>query len=230
MNIGHPWKTVHEADEDAGRRRIRNGCHKRLASVTDAGAIYRIMVEVQRELLYRCEAEGYTDSRDFFLISDLDRVRSKLINPDGFGWIVEATDRDGIRRPVGYYLFAVLPMGSVSDIAEKPRTPESGLASVCEADSVAILPEWRGLGLQRELQKLGEDEARRRKCRYMIATVHPRNERSLRNFCREGYAIEARVSIEVPEDRVLRDGQVASNHLITVERYVVRKDLAQEES
>lgn len=196
----------------------------------DAEAVSDIMAEVQRGVMHsRDDKSRWSDAdraevHDFFLISDPGRVRNKLRNPDGFGYVVEGSDGGGA-RPVGYYLFEKLPVEAEGGIARQAGLSGEELVHVAEMDSVAILPAWRGLGLQRRLEALGEREAARRGCRHLVATVHPRNRHSLDNFLASGFRVVAHVVDDAPADRVLHDVPVPGERMTPVERFVVRKDL-----
>ena len=75
------------------------------------------------------------------------------------------------------------------------------LARVTMMDSVAVLPEWRGHGLQRKLLTCAEERLRP-DMKYLMATVSPDNAYSAANFRALGY----RVACTVPKyDGLLRD-------------------------
>lgn len=188
------------------------------------------MSEVQREVANSRDGAGWTDAdcaevRDFFLISDLARVRRKLASPDGFGYVAEAAGEDDSHVVVAYHLAEVLRADDPGNLGRLAGVPESELGSVAEMDSLAVLPAWRGLGLQRRLAGLCEEEAARRGCFHLVATVHPRNVYSLGNFLATGYRMEASATFEVPVDRVLHDAPRSGDATSIVERAVVRKDL-----
>lgn len=213
----------------AGSYRIRR------AEVGDADAIYGIMRAVQDEVAHSrddldCWSEAdRAEVSDFFLISDLPRVRRKLQNPDGFGYVVEADGGAcGQGRIVGYYLFQKLSAVFDAGLALRAGIKDDDLARAIEMDSVAILPPWRGLGLQRRLEALGEEEAARRGCRHLVATVHPDNRYSLDNFLAAGFKVAARMTEQVPADRVLRDDAPKDVPMAAVDRLLLRKDLAGE--
>lgn len=198
----------------------------------DAKAVSRIMTEVQREVWHSRDGDGRTDFdrrdvRDFFVISDLERVRHKLASPDGFGYVAEAgaAGDAGMSRVVAYHLAEMLSADDPDSLGRLAGIPESGMGCVAEMDSVAVLPAWRGLGLQRGLAALCEEEATQCGCRHLVATVHPRNAHSLGNFLAMGYRVAAQVEFDVPESRVLSDSSAPGEPTVHVERLVLRKDL-----
>lgn len=81
------------------------------------------------------------------------------------------------------------------------------LLRVVNMDTVAVHPDYRGLGLQNSLMQKAEAEIRKRGNRILLCTVHPENTFSLNNILCQGYTIEA----ELP-----KYGSV---------RYVLRKDI-----
>lgn len=64
---------------------------------------------------------------------------------------------------------------------------EHEVSQVLMVDSMAVLPEFRGQGLQRRFLAVGEEIGVQRGYRIFIATVDPRNSYSLLNFVRSGY-------------------------------------------
>lgn len=48
-------------------------------------------------------------AHDFFIISDLNRVKCEAGNPDGLGCVVEGLKDDGTTEPIAYSLFERLP-------------------------------------------------------------------------------------------------------------------------
>ena len=81
------------------------------------------------------------------------------------------------------------------------------LLRVINMDSAAVLPEYRGLGLQRKLIAMGEEQLRREGEHILLCTVHPDNRFSLDNVLKQGYQIQRKLD---------KYGSV---------RYLLRKDL-----
>lgn len=81
------------------------------------------------------------------------------------------------------------------------------LLRVINMDSAAVLPEFRGLGLQRKLITMGEEQLRREGEHILLCTVHPDNRFSLDNVLKQGYQIQRKLD---------KYGSV---------RYLLRKDL-----
>ncbi len=64
---------------------------------------------------------------------------------------------------------------------------ESELLLVAHMDSVAILPEYRGAGLQKRLMQHAEQELAEQGYRYFMCTVHPENRYSRQNIIKQGF-------------------------------------------
>lgn len=72
---------------------------------------------------------------------------------------------------------------------------EEELMQAVNMDSVAVHPDYRGLGLQNKLGKAAEDWLGENQNRILLCTVHPANRFSLRNVLSQGYVIQKEVSI-----------------------------------
>lgn len=81
------------------------------------------------------------------------------------------------------------------------------LLQVINMDSAAVLPEYRGLGLQRKLVAMAEEQLHREGAYILLCTVHPDNRFSLNNVLKQGYQIQKKLE---------KYGSV---------RYLLRKDL-----
>lgn len=66
---------------------------------------------------------------------------------------------------------------------------EERLQKVLCMDSVAVHPDYRGRGLQRQLLESAEQELQGKGERYLMCTIHPENTFSLNNALRLGYEI-----------------------------------------
>lgn len=67
------------------------------------------------------------------------------------------------------------------------------LLTVANMDSVAVRPEYRGLGLHRRLQAAAEEDAISAGFKILLCTIHPDNVYSLRNALQLGYTIAAKL-------------------------------------
>lgn len=133
------------------------------------------------------------------ILNVMDRVSSEIHNVDLFF----ADDEEFIRRHIsdeGFILVATqedLIVGFL--IVRFPRNAEDNLAldsdrdicpgTVFHIESVAILPEYRGNGLQKTLIMEGEKIAVHKGFGVAMATVSPYNQYSLSNMADLGYSI-----------------------------------------
>lgn len=67
------------------------------------------------------------------------------------------------------------------------------LMRVANMDSVAVLPQYRGRGLHRQLQAAAEQDAKEAGFRILLCTIHPDNCYSLNNALHLGYEIAAKL-------------------------------------
>ena len=58
---------------------------------------------------------------------------------------------------------------------------------MAHVESVAILPEYRGHGLQYRMMRMAEDVARKENYAYLLCTVHPENRFSRNNMVKMGF-------------------------------------------
>lgn len=70
---------------------------------------------------------------------------------------------------------------------------ESQLQQVALMDSVAIVPDFRGYGLQKKLVEEAERRIDREKYHYLMCTIHPDNHYSLANMEKSGYTVRKTV-------------------------------------
>lgn len=128
-------------------------------------------------------AQEACSCKDFYVVSSLKRVEWKL-RTNSFAYLVKAAD-----RVVGFYLVMLPGLDLEENLGSELDFSEAELNRVACMDSVAVDPDYRGLGLQRKLAALCEAEALARGYDIYLATVDPRNTPSLRNFIMDGYDI-----------------------------------------
>ena len=121
--------------------------------------------------------------KDFFVISSPKRIRWKLQN-NSFAYL--AFDADVL---AGFYLFEMAGLDPDENPGYDIGLDEDDLKRVLCMGSVAVAPAYRGLGLQRRMEKMGEAEGLRRGYSIFMATADPRNTPSVRNFILGGFDI-----------------------------------------
>lgn len=147
--------------------------HFEKASLKDAETIAELMLVAQEA----------APCKDFYVVSSLSRVEWKLRN-NSFAYLA----KDG-KEVVGFYIFEMPGLDPNENPGYDIGLGEDELKRVLCMDSVAVLPEYRGLGLQRRMAELGEREGIRRGSDIFMATADPRNTPSVRNFILDGYDI-----------------------------------------
>ena len=86
-------------------------------------------------------------------------------------------------------LIASLPGKGEENLGWDIGMAEEELGRVAHMESVAILPKYRGNGLQHTLMKIAEEELRNHGYRYLMCTVHPENKFSKNNMIKQGYQV-----------------------------------------
>lgn len=145
----------------------------RVATPDDAEAMADLSQQVQD--LLPC--------KDFFVISSLERIRWKLQN-NSFAYLAHDGD-----KLAGFYLFEMPGLDPSENPGYDIGLSEDDLGRVLCMGSVAVAPEYRGLGLQRHMARMGEAEGLSRGYTIFMATADPRNTPSVRNFILEGFDI-----------------------------------------
>ena len=162
------------------------------ATPADAGVIADMMRGAQERM-----------AGPWFKISDERRVRDKLafVRGDGETGGDEAGIADGgtfgllIKKGDQAVAYALFMKPRFDDTEENlafhvPGMGEGDRAHAMTVDSLAVDPSCRGFGFQRLLVELGERRGCETGCTVSLATVHPSNTPSLRNFLQMGYAID----------------------------------------
>ena len=123
------------------------------------------------------------DNREWFVMDEADFLKDVL--ESGRGFIYMAIDA-GTEKLAG--VMDILTPGLEKDnLGYDAGFREEKLLSTAHVDSVAILPEYRGMRLQAILMEAAEQELAVKGYRYMMCTVHPDNSFSRNNMVRQGY-------------------------------------------
>ncbi len=143
------------------------------AQICDDEEIYRVMHEVKNSM---------TD-KELYFADDLSYIRETLTQK-GFA-LKACTDKN---RIVGFLLVR-FPGDEPDNLGYYLNLPPEERRKTAYMDSVAILSDFRGMGLQRELLMAAEKAKELSPYRYLMATVSPKNPYSLQNFLRLDYRI-----------------------------------------
>lgn len=109
------------------------------------------------------------------------------------GFILKAVFRDGQgNTQIAGFFMVDFPGLTEKNLGHYIGLGQEDLLRVAHMDSVAILPEYRGYGLQLQfIRKAEEILQAETECRILMATVHPDNIYSLRNVKELGYEVAA---------------------------------------
>lgn len=120
-----------------------------------------------------------------YITDDLAYI-SHHIQRDGFGLMAEA---DG--KAVGFFLVCV-PGAEENNLGHYLDFSTEQLLKTALMDSVAVLPEYQGMGI---MGKLFQEALRLAEADYpyLLGTVHPENTPSRRNFEKHGFTPKLRV-------------------------------------
>ena len=124
--------------------------------------------------------------KEWFYLDAPEDVREMLRNGVMKLWL--AMDGSRIAGAFDYLLPGLEPYNYGYEL----NLPEENLRQVVNMDTVAVHPDYRGMGLQRKLIGTAEDSLRREGNRILLCTVHPDNVYSLRNMLALGYGIQTR--------------------------------------
>lgn len=122
----------------------------------------------------------------FFLDPD-EEVRNMLLNGRMLLWV--AMDGD---RLAGAF-DCVMPGFGDSNYGRDLGFSDAELEQVINFDSVAVRPEYRGMGLQRKLMTCAEEALSQSGSHILLCTIHPDNVFSLENARKRGFEIVAQL-------------------------------------
>ncbi len=133
---------------------------------------------------------------EWFMKDDLDYIKAHmgsmpLVKTDA-GFILKAVTKvDGKEQIAGFFMTA-FPGAIEKNLGNHISLSKEQLEKVAHMDSVVIIPQFRGYGLQRRL--LAEAEMiikSETEYRILMATIHPDNKYSLNNAKSGGYEVVA---------------------------------------
>ena len=126
--------------------------------------------------------------KDWFFVDPGDHTRARMLDGSMELWIAEEDGR------LAGALSVIYPGLEKSNLGYDLQLPSDQLDQVVLMDSAAVHPDFRGMGLQKALLSMAETELSRQPGRILLATVHPDNRYSLRNFQALGYTVAMRLN------------------------------------
>ncbi len=137
----------------------------------DATAVYEAMQTVRAQL----------EQKELYIADELPYIRA-CITCRGFG--VKAVCEGKL---AGFLLVSFPSETDEEHLGHDICLNPEEFSHVAYIDSAAVLPEYRGRGLQRKMIEFAERSVRLEGYRYLLATVSPDNRYSLRNLNVLGY-------------------------------------------
>ncbi|WP_349947178.1 GNAT family N-acetyltransferase [Lacrimispora sp. BS-2] len=123
--------------------------------------------------------------KDWFVADDSEYIFHTLKEGNGIGYKAFEKDTGAL---AGVFI-AALPGKGEENLGLDIGLPEEELAKVAHMETVAILPGYRGNGLQYSMMKSAEEELWKQGYRYLMCTVHPENRYSKDNMIKQGYKV-----------------------------------------
>lgn len=154
-----------------GNRMKKNDIVIKLATKENVDEIYSLMQEVYNKL----------EDKTLYVCDDLEYVKNH-IQDKGFT-VIACNDKSKI---IGSFIFR-FPMDSKDNLGRDIGLEKEKLGQVVHMESVVVLSQYRGNGLQQAMLKYGEELIDKAKYKYFMATVSPNNPGSYKSLEKCGY-------------------------------------------
>ncbi len=150
---------------------------------------------------------------EWFISDDLpyitEHIGSIPIEKKDLGFILKAVVRENGKEYIAGFFMVDFPGVTERNLGTYLNMTRNEQEQVAHMDSVVILPQYRGHGLQYKLMEAAEKIIREETdYRILLATVHPDNKYSLRNALAHGFTVAAEVT------------------KCTYRRYIMRKEIS----
>lgn len=127
------------------------------------------------------EVVATLSQKDWYVPDDIPFLERHL-NEEGY--ILKCV----IEGKIVAFLIVRYPMFSEDNLGYYLSNPtKEELTKVAHIESIAVLPQFRGYRLQKQLLEQAEQIEKKRDTKYLMATVHPDNIYSGKNFKEQGY-------------------------------------------
>ena len=146
--------------------------HIRMARPEDAQTVYGIMMEASRTMA----------NPEWFLTDTEEYVREMAAGVRGSYILLMETDGQASG-------FLIVEAPRPDDDSYTRYVPGANTGNSMYPISTAVLPAFRGRGIQRRLYLKAEEIERKKGTKFLLATVHPDNKASLNSILRAGYEI-----------------------------------------
>ncbi|MBS5956494.1 MAG: GNAT family N-acetyltransferase [Clostridiales bacterium] len=125
------------------------------------------------------------ERKEWFVADDSESIRCLIKEEKGIAY--KAVERN-TGEVAGVLIAAMYGMGE-ENLGHDIGLAKEELKTVAHMESVAVLPKYRGYGLQYSLMQEAQKELVLRGFRYLMCTIHPDNFYSKSNAVRQGYEV-----------------------------------------
>lgn len=128
---------------------------------------------------------GQMEEKAWFVPENASFIYQALSSEHSFGYKAVETKTGAVSA----IFLAVIPGMEESNLGRDVKMADADLPYIAHMDSVAVLPDYRGHGLQKRLMEAAEADLKAQGIRYLMCTVHPDNQFSLNNVLAQGYEL-----------------------------------------
>lgn len=125
------------------------------------------------------------EQKEWFVADDSKTICRILEEGRGLGYKAFEKESGAL---AGVFL-GVLPGNREENLGRDIGLAGEELETVAHMDTIAILPQYRGNGLQHTMMQAAEEELKNQGYKYLMCTVHPENIYSKKNAVMQGYKV-----------------------------------------
>lgn len=142
---------------------------------------YAVMEDISKLQYIMETAYLAIQQKDWYVVDDKDFLE-RHIKEEGY------TLKYMIEDEIAGFLLVRRPAQAEDNLGRYlPHFTEELLNKVTHMESAAVLPKFRGMGIQKKLLQAAENIEQKAGTRYLMGTVHPDNCYSVNNFLKSGY-------------------------------------------
>jgi ribosomal protein S18 acetylase RimI-like enzyme len=127
------------------------------------------------------------ENKAWFAADNAEYTYNALQEGNGIGYKAIDTDTGKLAA----IFLVTIPGKSKENLGYDIGLPEEEMEYVASMDSIAVLAEYRGHGLQYKMMQNAEAELKDLGFRYLMCTIHPDNKFSRDNVLKQGYKVAA---------------------------------------
>ncbi|MFT4105134.1 MAG: GNAT family N-acetyltransferase [Lacrimispora sp.] len=125
------------------------------------------------------------ERKEWFVADDSKAICQVLKEGRGLGY--KAFEKES--KALAGVFIAVLPGKGKENLGRDIGLADEELEKVAHMETIAILPQYRGNGLQHTMMQAAEEELKSRGYKYFMCTIHPENIYSEKNAVKQGYEV-----------------------------------------